>query len=184
MGFLLLQPSVFSCSECGILDALPPPSLSENLLEFVYCKLIPLLFFFFFWGGASRAHGGSQARGQIRAVATGLHYSHSNTRSKLHLLPTPQLMATPDPQPTERSQGSNPQPLGYQSDSFPLRHDRNSSLYFLFGRYFNPGWSWLSAFHLLMFRVLNKEENKINNSTTSSYWSPQPGPPHWSAIFH
>ena len=41
------------------------------------------------------AYGGSQARGQIRAVAAGLH--HSNTGSKMNLPPIPQLMATPDP---------------------------------------------------------------------------------------
>ena len=46
---------------------------------------------------APPAYGGSQARGRIRAVAAGLHQSHSNTRSKLHLQPTPQLMAMPDP---------------------------------------------------------------------------------------
>ena len=50
----------------------------------------------------------------------------SNTRSELHLPSTPQLMATLDPQPTERGQGSNPQPHGSQSDLFPLRHDGNS----------------------------------------------------------
>ena len=43
------------------------------------------------------AYGGSQARGRIRAVATALHQSHSNWRSKPWLQPTPQLMATPDP---------------------------------------------------------------------------------------
>ena len=43
------------------------------------------------------ALGGSQARGQIRAVAPGLHDSHSNARSELYLPPTPQLMATLDP---------------------------------------------------------------------------------------
>ena len=42
------------------------------------------------------AYGSSQARGPIRAVAASLHHSHSNTRSKLHLRPTPQLMAMPD----------------------------------------------------------------------------------------
>ena len=47
------------------------------------------------------AHGGSQARGLIIAVAAGLHQSHSNARSELRLQPTPQLRATPDPQPTE-----------------------------------------------------------------------------------
>ena len=33
----------------------------------------------------------SQARGQIRAIAAGLHHSHSNAGSEPHLLPTPQL---------------------------------------------------------------------------------------------
>ena len=45
---------------------------------------------------ASAAYGGSQARGQIGAVATGLCQSHSNVGSELHLRPTPQLMAMPD----------------------------------------------------------------------------------------
>ena len=39
------------------------------------------------------AYGGSQARGLIRATAAGLHHSHSNTKSKPHLQPTPQLRA-------------------------------------------------------------------------------------------
>ena len=34
---------------------------------------------------APAAYGGCQARDQIRATAAGLHHSHSNTRSKLHL---------------------------------------------------------------------------------------------------
>ena len=37
-----------------------------------------------------------QSRGQIGAVATGLHHSHSNTRSELHLLTTSQHMETLD----------------------------------------------------------------------------------------
>ena len=41
------------------------------------------------------AYGGSQARGLIRAVAAGLHQSHSNVGSKPRLQPTPQLTATP-----------------------------------------------------------------------------------------
>ena len=46
---------------------------------------------------ARAAHGGSQARGRIRAAAIGLHHSHSNSRSEPHLQPTPQLTATLDP---------------------------------------------------------------------------------------
>ena len=41
------------------------------------------------------AYGSFQAKGRIGAVAASLHHSHSNARSKLHLRPTPQLMATP-----------------------------------------------------------------------------------------
>ena len=42
------------------------------------------------------AYGCYQARGPIGVIATGLHHSHSNARSKPHLQPTPQLMAKPD----------------------------------------------------------------------------------------
>ena len=58
------------------------------------------LFFFFFslsFRATPEAYGGSQARGLIGAVAAGLHQSHSNGRSELHLRPTPQLMAALDP---------------------------------------------------------------------------------------
>ena len=58
-----------------------------------------LVFFFclfaIFWA-APAAYGGSQARGQMRAVAASLHHSH-NMGSELCLQPTPQLTTTPDP---------------------------------------------------------------------------------------
>ena len=69
----------------------------DTIYLFIY-----LNFFFFFFGlfaiswAAPTAYGGSQARGPIGAVATGLHQSHSNTGSEPHLQPTPQLTATPD----------------------------------------------------------------------------------------
>ena len=53
--------------------------------------------FFVFFRVALAAYGGSQARGQIRAVAAGLYHSHSNTESQPHLRPTPQLTAVKDP---------------------------------------------------------------------------------------
>ena len=56
-----------------------------------------IFFFFGLFRVAPVAHGGSQARGLIGAIATGLRHSHSNSRSELRLQPTPQLMATPDP---------------------------------------------------------------------------------------
>ena len=45
---------------------------------------------------APAAYGGSQTRGRIGAVATGLRQSHSNVGSEPRLQPTPQPTATPD----------------------------------------------------------------------------------------
>ena len=47
--------------------------------------LNPLFFLSFFFRAASEAYGGSQARGQIRALAASHSHSHSRTRSELHL---------------------------------------------------------------------------------------------------
>ena len=57
------------------------------------------LFIFFFFRATPVAYGGSPSRGRIGVTAAGLHHSHSNTESELHLGPTPQLTATGDPQP-------------------------------------------------------------------------------------
>ena len=76
------------------------------IVEFLIIKLIKVgvfLYFFSLFRAAPAAFGGSQARGQMRATASGLHRctpvytSHSNARSAQSLQPTPQLMATPDP---------------------------------------------------------------------------------------
>ena len=48
-------------------------------------------FFLFCFIAAPAAYGGSQTRDQIRAVAAGLHHSHGNVGSELHLLPIWQL---------------------------------------------------------------------------------------------
>ena len=48
------------------------------------------------------AYGGSQARGRIGAIAASHSHSHSHTGSEPCLRPIPQLMATPDPQPSSR----------------------------------------------------------------------------------
>ena len=52
-----------------------------------HCFLFVCLFF----RAAPAVYGGSQARDQIWARAACLHHSHSNTRSKPGLQPTPQL---------------------------------------------------------------------------------------------
>ena len=56
-----------------------------------------ILFYFCLFRAAPVSYGGSQAGGPIRAVAAGLHHSHSNEGSKPHLQPTPQLTAMLDP---------------------------------------------------------------------------------------
>ena len=47
---------------------------------------MPLTFFFCLPRAAFKAYGNSQAGGQIRAAAAGLHHSHSNTGSLTHWL--------------------------------------------------------------------------------------------------
>ena len=83
------------------------PFFATSLTTFTIC--VPFFFFFFFclFSATPEAYGGSQARDQIGAVAAGLCHSHSNTRSKLCLQPTPQLMVMLNPQPTEWGQGLN-----------------------------------------------------------------------------
>ena len=66
------------------------------------------------------AYGGSQARGQIGAVAASLQHSHSNAGSEPCLQPIPELTETLYPQPTDWGLS------GYWSDLFPLRRNGNS----------------------------------------------------------
>ena len=58
-----------------------------------------LIFFIYFYlfRAALMAYAGSQARGQIGAIATDLHHSHGSAGPEPHLQPTPQLRATPNP---------------------------------------------------------------------------------------
>ena len=100
------------------------------------------IFFLFLGGAAPAACGSSQARGQIGAAAACLHRSHNEGRSKLHLRPTPQLMAMPEhfliyslgqPWLTHwTGPGVELSPHGYQSGLLPLSHNGNSKIYPLF----------------------------------------------------
>ena len=81
-------------------------SRKKSFLITVLAKSLTLkcLFFFchFAFSRASpMAHGGSQARAPIRAVAADLHHSHSNKGSEPLVKTTPQLMAMSDHLPTE-----------------------------------------------------------------------------------
>ena len=62
---------------------------------FVFCLFVVVVVVAISWA-APAAYGGSQARGPIGAVATGLRQSHSNAGSEPRLQPTPQLTAMPD----------------------------------------------------------------------------------------
>ena len=62
-------------------------------LFFLFCLFVVVVAIS--WA-APAAYGGSQARGLIGGVATGLHQSHSNAGPEPRLQPTPQLTAMPD----------------------------------------------------------------------------------------
>ena len=69
---------------------MPNPKTVYNTNSFfvLFCFLFVYVCLF---RAACMAYGGSQARGQIRAIAAGLRHSHSNMGPQLHLQPTPQL---------------------------------------------------------------------------------------------
>ena len=65
--------------------------MGQGAQDTVFCFVL----FCFFFSGPHPQH--MEARDLISATAAGLCHSHSNTRSKPHLQPTPQLAATLDP---------------------------------------------------------------------------------------
>ena len=69
----------------------------KSLIAYLFLSFFFFFCLFAFSRAAPAAYGGSQARGVIRAVATGLHQSHSNMGSEPRLWSTPQLMAMLDP---------------------------------------------------------------------------------------
>ena len=62
--------------------------LNITVTFFLFCFVF-VFGLFAFSRAAPAVYGGSQARGLIGAVATGLSQSHSNTGSELRLRPTP-----------------------------------------------------------------------------------------------
>ena len=77
-----------SCTFCSLLLLCDPKTA---------LKIRPFFFFFCFLGPYPWHMELPRLGNHIGATASGLHHSHSNTGSKLHLQPTPQLAATPDP---------------------------------------------------------------------------------------
>ena len=122
-----------------------------NFILFLFFKFIYLFIFclFAFSWATPEVYGGSQVRGLIGAVATGLYQGHSNTGSEPYLQPTPQLTATPDPQPTKQGQASNPQPHGSQSDSLTSVPRQELLFFFYFTLFYCP-WNYFIVFYFLL----------------------------------
>ena len=112
---------------------------SNDFLFFVF------VFFAISWA-APAAYGGSQARGQIWAVAAGLCHIHSNARSLTHWA----------------SQGSNSQPPGSYSDSLTTEPWRELPvMVFLQGTKQRSGRQVSDSLHLgLWVRNILKVKNK------------------------
>ena len=68
---------------------------SWKMIPIAFFLLVLFMFYFYFllFRATLAVYGGSQARGQIGDVATGLHHSHSNAGSEPGLQPTAQLTA-------------------------------------------------------------------------------------------
>ena len=64
---------------------------------YVFCFGVFLFVFFLFWLFRVTPAASSLARGLIGTTAASLYHSHSNVESELHLRPTLQFMAMPDP---------------------------------------------------------------------------------------
>ena len=63
------------------------------MMETPHIIVIIIIIIFVFLRATPVAYGGSKARDLIRAVAAGLHHSHSSARWEPDLQPVPQLMA-------------------------------------------------------------------------------------------
>ena len=90
---VLLDTVSFCCATRGT----PISMTVKHKWEKQNQKLVLFFFLYLLFRAASMAYGSSQARGRIRAVAAGLHHSHSNIISELSLQSIPQLMAMQDP---------------------------------------------------------------------------------------
>ena len=119
----------------GFLRLLLTMRVAHSKHYLVFCLFVCLFPFVSLFRAGPAAYVNSQARVQIRAAAAGLHHSQRNAGSEPQMRPTPQLMVTPDPRPTEWGQRWNPHLHGSFSVtlykriiviSFLLCHDANS----------------------------------------------------------
>ena len=92
-GSALKSPFPITATASGV----PTSPVLYSRLPILSAASGGFLLLFFLFPAAPSAYGGSQSTGRIEATAASLHHSHSITRSKRCLRPTPQLMATLDP---------------------------------------------------------------------------------------
>ena len=132
------------------------PNSAQEWEHYKHCLLIcalPLFFFFLVFRATPVANGRSQARGLITAIAAGLGHKHSNTRSQLHLRPTPQLTTT-------------------------LSHDRNSSFPVLSSILPPLPKKQLSGIFLTLKMIVASPQN-VCTPALSSLSQPSPASPWW-----
>ena len=101
-------------------------SQSDCYFQFIKNVFSVSFYFVFCFLGPHLQH----VEAPLAATAAGLCHSHSNAGSEPHLRPISQLTAMPDPEPTERDQGSNLHPHGYQSGLYLLHHKGSSFTFY------------------------------------------------------
>ena len=90
-----------TCVQTGDLTCIPVlPRHHPSCYATAGTLWLPFFFFFFHFSfcllrATPAAHGSSQARDRMGAIAAGLHYIHSNVGSEPHLRPIPQLILNP-----------------------------------------------------------------------------------------
>ena len=81
----------------NIMQYYPLPLCLNVTSSNIWKDYLDSVFFSSFFMTAPATHGSPQAMGWIGVAAAGLHHGHSNAKSKPHLQPMLQLVATPDP---------------------------------------------------------------------------------------
>ena len=96
-NFIFLMTNIVKYLLCSFSNSTFFEELVHLFCSFVFIFILFIYLFFALSWAAPVAYGGSQARGLIGSVATGLCQSHSNMGSEQCLWPIPQLTAMPDP---------------------------------------------------------------------------------------
>ena len=105
------------CSASPWRAVLPSGDTWQCLKTFFFFEAFWGFFFFFEGGGTSAVYGSSQAKGWISPITASLRHSHTATWDLSPVWTFNAAHATLALQPTDRGQGLNPHPHGYQLGS-------------------------------------------------------------------